>query len=58
VTGIRPPFALEAFRDVDTDVRQSIARIEASPNILRRDQIRGFVYEVTTDKLREVTESR
>ncbi len=56
-TGIRPPFALEAFRDVDADVRQSIARIKASPFIPHRDQIRGFVYEVTTGKLREVTES-
>jgi carbonic anhydrase len=56
-TGIRPPFALEAFKDVDADVRQSIARIEASPFIPHKDQIRGFVYEVTTGKLREVTES-
>jgi len=56
-TGIHPPFALEAFRDVDADVRQSIARIKASPFIPHKDQIRGFVYEVTTGKLREVTES-
>jgi carbonic anhydrase len=56
-TGIRPPFALEAFKDVDPDVRQSIARIKASPFIPHEDQIRGFVYEVTTGELREVTES-
>ena len=56
-TGIRPPFALEAFKDVDADVRQSIARIKASPFIPRKDRVRGFVYEVTTGKLREVTES-
>jgi carbonic anhydrase len=56
-TGIRPPFALEAFSDVDSDVRQSIARIKASPFIPHKDQIRGFVYEVTTGKLREVTGS-
>lgn len=56
-TGIRPPFALEAFTDVDADVRQSIARIKASPFIPYKDQIRGFVYEVATGKLREVTES-
>ena len=54
-TGIRPPFALEAFADVDTDVRQSIARIKASPFIPRRDAVRGFVYEVETGRLREVT---
>ncbi len=53
-TGIRPPFALEAFKDVDADVRQSIARIQASPFIPHRDAIRGFVYEVETGRLRPV----
>ena len=53
-TGIRPPWAAEAFTDLDTDVRQSIARIKASPFIPRTDQVRGFVYEVETGKLREV----
>src|SRR6202167_3798618 len=53
-TGIRPPFALEAFPDLDADVRQSIARIKASPYIPHRDAIRGFVYEVETGALREV----
>src|SRR5690348_4424821 len=43
-TGIRPPFSLEAFSDLDTDVRQSIARIKASPFIPHRDAVRGFVY--------------
>ena len=52
--GLRPPFALEAFLDVDEDVRQSIARIKASPFVPRRDAIRGFVYEVETGRLREV----
>lgn len=54
-TGIRPPFALEAFGDLDEDVRQSIARIKASPFIPRKDKIRGFVYEVETGRLRPVT---
>jgi carbonic anhydrase len=53
-TGIRPPWAAEAFNDVDADVRQSMARIKASPFIPRTDQVRGFVYEVETGKLREV----
>jgi carbonic anhydrase len=53
-TGIRPPFALEAFGDLDTDVRQSIARIKASPFIPHKDQVRGFVYDVRTGRLREV----
>jgi carbonic anhydrase len=55
-TGIRPPFALEAFPDLDGDVRQSIARIKASPFVPHRDSIRGFVYEVETGRLREVKE--
>jgi carbonic anhydrase len=53
-TGIRPPFALEAFSNLDDDVRQSIARIKASPFIPRKGQIRGFVYDVKTGRLREV----
>jgi carbonic anhydrase len=54
-TGIRPPFSLEAFSDVDADVRQSIARIQASPFVPHKDAIRGFVYEVESGRLREVT---
>jgi carbonic anhydrase len=55
-TGLRPPFALEAFADVEEDVRQSIARIHASPFIPRKQSVRGFVYEVETGRLREVSE--
>ena len=54
-TGIKPEWAAEAFSDLDEDVRQSIARIEASPFIPRKDKVRGFVYEVETGRLREVT---
>ena len=54
-TGIRPEWAAEAFPDLDADVRQSIARIKASPFIPRKDAIRGFVYEVETGRLREVS---
>jgi carbonic anhydrase len=53
-TGIKPSWAAEAFGDLDEDVRQSIARIQASPFIPRRDAVRGFVYEVETGRLREV----
>ncbi len=45
-TGIKPPFAMEAFGDVDADVRQSVARVKASPYIPHKDQVRGFVYDV------------
>jgi carbonic anhydrase len=54
-TGIKPEWAAEAFSDLDTNVRQSIARIKTSPFIPRRDNIRGFIYEVETGRLREVT---
>src|SRR5438132_11925671 len=53
-TGVRPPFALEAFADAEKDVAQSLARIAASPFIPRKDQVRGFVYDVTTGRLNEV----
>jgi carbonic anhydrase len=52
--GIRPPFALEAFGDVDEDVRQSIARVRANPFLATTAGIRGFVYQVETGRLREV----
>src|SRR5487761_83194 len=57
-TGIRPSFALEAFPDLDEDVRQSIARVTGNPLIPHRDQVRGFVYDVHTGALREVTAAR
>jgi carbonic anhydrase len=53
-TGIKPEWAAEAFTDLDEDVRQSIARIEASPFIPHKDAIRGFVFDVATGKLNEV----
>ena len=53
-TGIRPAFALEAFSDLEQDVRQSIARITSSPFIPNKDSVRGFIYEVETGRLREV----
>jgi carbonic anhydrase len=54
-TGLRPPFALEAFPDLDEDVRQSIRRIQTSPFIPNKESVRGFVYDVRTGQLREVT---
>ena len=53
-TGIKPQWAAESFSDLDTDVRQSIARIKASPFIPHTDQVRGFVFDVGTGRLREV----
>jgi carbonic anhydrase len=53
-TGIKPEWAAEAFSNLEDDVRQSIARIKASPFIPVKDSIRGFVYEVESGRLREV----
>ncbi len=53
--GVKPHFSMEAFSDLEEDVRQSIARIKASPFIPNKDSVRGFVYEVETGRLREVT---
>jgi carbonic anhydrase len=54
-TGIKPAWSAEAFSDLDEDVRQSVARIKASPFIPRKDSVRGFVYDVDTGRLREVS---
>ena len=53
--GIKPHFSMESFPDLDEDVRQSIARIKASPFVPNKDSVRGFVYEVETGRLREVS---
>ncbi len=52
--GIKPEWAVEAFSDLDEDVRQSIGRIKASPFIPNKNSVRGFVYEVESGRLREV----
>jgi carbonic anhydrase len=54
-TGVSPAFAIEAFADVDADVRQSIQRVRNSPFLPARDAVRGFVYDVATHRLREVS---
>jgi carbonic anhydrase len=53
--GLRPHFALEAFSDLERDVRQSIARIKASPFVPHKDAVRGFIYDVRSGALQEVT---
>jgi len=54
-TGEEPEWSPRAFSDVDEDVRDSIRRIKDSPFIPNKN-VRGFVYEVETGKLREVAE--
>ncbi|MET7638864.1 carbonic anhydrase [Streptomyces sp. NPDC005438] len=52
--GQRPSWAVEAFRDLDQDVRQSIERVRTSPFLLHTNDVRGFVFDVTTGLLREI----
>jgi carbonic anhydrase len=54
-TGIKPEWAAESFSDVDDDVRQSLRRIEASPFVTKHESLRGFVFDVATGQLNEVT---
>jgi carbonic anhydrase len=53
-TGVRPPFAFGAFDDVERDVRHTIALLRESPFIPHTDNIRGFVFEVESGRMREV----
>ncbi len=53
--GIKPDWSPESFRDLDTDVRQSIERIHASPFLPRKNSVRGFVFDIDTGKLNEVS---
>jgi carbonic anhydrase len=52
--GMKPHFSMESFSDLEEDVRQSMARIQASPFIPHKESVRGFIYEVETGRLREV----
>jgi carbonic anhydrase len=54
-TGVAPAFAIESFSDLDADVRQSILRVRRSAFVPHREVVRGFVYDVDTHRLREVT---
>ena len=53
-TGLRPAFALEAFGDLEGDVRQSIGRVRANPFVPHKEAVRGFVYDCASGRLGEV----
>jgi carbonic anhydrase len=55
-SGQRPSWAVEAFKDLDDEVRQSIRRVRTSPFLPHTDDVRGFVLDVATGRLREVTD--
>lgn len=52
--GQRPAWAVESFRDVDQDVRQSMQRVRTSPFLPHTDDVRGFVFDVKSGLLREI----
>ena len=54
-TGETPEWSAHAFPDLEGDVRDSIQRVKDSPFIPNKDSVRGFIYEVETGKLREVS---
>src|SRR6058998_1927960 len=54
-TGVKPAWSAETFTNLEDDVRQSIARIKNSPFVPKKDQVRGFIYDVHTGRLEEVT---
>ena len=54
-TGLRPRWAPESFPEPEADVRQSLARVESDPFLLHTITVRGFVYDVSSGELREVT---
>ena len=54
-TGIRPGFAFDAFSDLQKDIRSSVGRIKSSPLIPKKDKIRGFVFDVNSGRLNEVS---
>src|ERR1051325_8047481 len=45
-TGVKPSWSAETFSNLEDDVRQSIARIKSSPFIPKKDNVRGFIYDV------------
>ena len=53
-TGVRPPFALGAIADLDEDMRRSVRRVIECPFLPHRDEVRGFVFDVATGRLRDV----
>ena len=55
-TGLRPAFAMEAFRELEGNVRQSMSRIRVNPFIPHKDRLRGFIFDVATGRLGEVVD--
>ncbi len=53
-TGLKPTWSPESFKDLDADLRQSMARLQRCPFLVDTTQVRGFVFDVHSGRLREV----
>jgi carbonic anhydrase len=53
-TGVRPDWTTHSFVDLEEDLRKQMARFEESP-FMPHKNVRAFVYEVESGRLREVT---
>jgi carbonic anhydrase len=54
-TGADPPWPLGAFDDVEASVRRQLQILRSTPHLVGAGSARGFVYEVETGRLRQVT---
>jgi carbonic anhydrase len=54
-TGVRPTWSCESFPDLEQDVKDSVQRILDSPFVPVKDSVRGFVFDVATGRLTEIS---
>jgi len=52
--GQRPEWPAETFGNVEEHLRESLAKVRASAFVVRKDSVRGFIYDEKTGKLSEV----
>jgi carbonic anhydrase len=53
--GRPPPWPVGAFTDVDASVRDGMKRVSTSPFLSDVDDISGFVYDLASGALREIS---
>jgi carbonic anhydrase len=53
-SGQSPPWDVPGFSDVRADVRHSVELVRRCPWLPHRDDVRGFVFDVTTAALEEI----
>ncbi|MDX6206374.1 MAG: carbonic anhydrase [Frankiales bacterium] len=50
-TGMKPPWSLEAFTDLEADLRSSVTRVKTSPYLPYRDSVYGLILDVDSGEL-------